>query len=248
MPLFNLFVLFLFLASDLFSSPSTELEKIFKNQSITFIQIGSHEGNTINDPIFSLVNKYQWKGVLIEPIPYLFERLKMNYKNVSGVFFENEIISDSNEIVDFYYFDEEDVQSPGLPSWVSQLGSVNSAHAGVHLPGIEVKKFTKKCLTFQDIINKYRFNEVDLLHIDTEGHDVVILQSINFDKIKPKVILFEHKHADGVFVVGEKYKHCCDYLEKNGYALIYKNSEDTLMIQQNFLRRWNPARRRLVLE
>jgi hypothetical protein len=52
-----------------------------------------------------------------------------------------------------------------------------------------------------------------LLHIDTEGHDNVILRSINFNKIVPSMILFEHKHFDGPFLMGPKYVDCCKYLE-----------------------------------
>ena len=39
------------------------------------LQIGSHIGNTPNDPIYKLVNE-NTKLILVEPVPYLFNELK----------------------------------------------------------------------------------------------------------------------------------------------------------------------------
>jgi hypothetical protein len=44
----------------------------------TIIQIGSHVGNTCNDPIFNIVNN-DTKLILVEPVPFLFKQLKINY-------------------------------------------------------------------------------------------------------------------------------------------------------------------------
>ena len=43
----------------------------------TIIQIGSHVGNTCNDPIFNIVGN-DTNLILVEPVPYLFESLKNN--------------------------------------------------------------------------------------------------------------------------------------------------------------------------
>ncbi len=54
----------------------------------TIIQIGSHVGNTINDPIFNYVHlnnsTTSIRLFLIEPVPYLFEQLKKNYNEKFG--------------------------------------------------------------------------------------------------------------------------------------------------------------------
>jgi cystathionine beta-lyase/cystathionine gamma-synthase len=62
----------------------------------TIIQIGSHIGNTRNDPIFNIVNN-DTKLILVEPVPYLFEQLKTNYNkkfnNNHNIIFINSISS-----------------------------------------------------------------------------------------------------------------------------------------------------------
>src|SRR4051812_4556021 len=69
--------------------------------SATFLQIGAHDGKT-DDHLYALVTKHRWKGILVEPTDYLFERLKENYRGVSGVAFDNRAISTSTGRRPFY--------------------------------------------------------------------------------------------------------------------------------------------------
>ena len=48
----------------------------------------------------------------------------------------------------------------------------------------------------------------------------------NFE-IKPNMIMFEHKHMDGLFTVGIKYIELSNKLLSLGYKKIGQNSEDT---------------------
>ena len=49
---------------------------MYKNKTI--IQVGSHVGKSKNDPIFNYVDE-STKLILIEPVPYLFNKLKYHY-------------------------------------------------------------------------------------------------------------------------------------------------------------------------
>ena len=66
------------------------------------LQIGSHIGNTINDPIFHSLEKEDIL-ILIEPVPWLFEQLQENYKkrtDIQHVHFINKAVIDKvGEIV-----------------------------------------------------------------------------------------------------------------------------------------------------
>ena len=59
-----------------------------------------------------------------------------------------------------------------------------------------------KCLTFSEVLNKYSIKMIDKLIIDVEGSEFEILNSIDFDKIEIKKIIFEFKHFDGTFKEG----------------------------------------------
>ncbi len=194
----------------------------------TIIQIGSHIGNTCNDPIFNIVDN-NTKLILVEPVPFLFEQLKNNYNkrfvNNKNIIFINKAVSNFIGTIDMTIPSEKNDFSK-LPFWASQLSSVNSDHATGHISTLLVEKINVKTTTIDEIIKEYNIKEIDLLHTDTEGHDYIILMNYSF-KIKPKKIMFEHKHMDGLFTTGIKFDELSNRLLSFGYKKIEQNSEDT---------------------
>ena len=192
----------------------------------TILQIGSHIGNTPNDPIYGEVDETT-NLILVEPVPYLFNQLKTNYKNKNKhVIFINKAVSD--------FIGEIELTIPSqinnfsnLPSWASQLASVNKNHAQGHLPNLIVDTIKVKTTTIDEIIKEYNISNIDLLHTDTEGHDYNILMNYSFI-IKPLQILFENKHMDGLFTKGKKYDELANKLILLGYIKEYENDEDTM--------------------
>jgi FkbM family methyltransferase len=161
-----------------------------------FIQIGSNDGKT-GDPIYQHVKKYCWKGIFIEPVKYLFEKLKKTYKNQKNVSFENVAISDKNGLRNFYRIEKNN--EPNNPVWYDQIGSFDKKvvlKSKNLIPNFN-KHFIKekvKCMTFSNLLKKYKINSLDFLHIDTEGYDYEIIKFIPFKNLKPKMILYEYRH------------------------------------------------------
>jgi hypothetical protein len=60
-------------------------------QNFFFIQIGAYDGRK-GDPIYELVRVNRCSGILVEPQPDIFERLKQNYAGFSGLAFEQAAI------------------------------------------------------------------------------------------------------------------------------------------------------------
>jgi FkbM family methyltransferase len=193
------------------------------------IQIGSNIGNTSNDPIFNIVDD-NTTLILVEPVPFLFNQLKINYenrfKNNKNIYFINKAVSNFIGEIEMTVPSEKNDFS-NLPFWASQLGSINPYHATKFINELLVEKITVKTTTLNEIIKDYNITHIDLLHTDTEGHDYTILMYYNY-KIKPKQILFEHKHMDGPGIVGAKYIELSNGLISIGYEKIYQNSEDTM--------------------
>jgi FkbM family methyltransferase len=193
----------------------------------TIIQIGSHVGNTSNDPIFNLINDTTTL-VLVEPVPFLFRQLKANYNKLNNpnIFFINKAVSNFIGHIEMTIPSEANDFSR-LPFWASQLASVDPNHATGHINGLLVEQISVETTTVNQIVEEFGITNIDLLHTDTEGHDYTILMDYNF-KIKPKQILFEHKHMDGLLTVGDRYIELCDKLLSLGYTKMGQNSEDTL--------------------
>lgn len=194
----------------------------------TIIQIGSHVGNTCNDPIFNIVDN-NTKLILVEPVPFLFRYLKINYNEKFGInkniFFINKAVSNFiGEIEMTIPSEKNDFQN--LPNYASQLASVNPDHATGHISDLLVEKIRVETTTLNEIVKEYNIKQIDLLHTDTEGHDYTILMNYNFE-IKPKKIMFEHKHMDGLFTIGIKYDELSNKLLSLGYKKTQQNHEDT---------------------
>jgi len=126
--------------------------------SKSIIQIGSHVGNTHNDPIFNIVDN-NTKLILVEPVPFLFEQLKINYNkkfdNNQNIIFINKAVSN--------FIGEIEMTIPSkknnfleLPIWASQLASINSDHAlGHNVPTLLTEKIIVETTTLNEIVKEY---------------------------------------------------------------------------------------------
>src|SRR5262245_12222347 len=77
-------------------TPTSRLRAHFSSEpGVTFVQIGAYDG-VAGDPIRSLVLESNgWRGVMVEPQPSAFNRLRRNYSDqASRLTFLNVAISD----------------------------------------------------------------------------------------------------------------------------------------------------------
>ena len=107
------------------------------NVKAHFIQGGSNDGVT-GDPIHYFVKHSQWYGVLIEPMPLLFEQLKKTYEfEKERLQFLNVAVSADNERFKIIYCINEKFKGQ-IPDWYYQLGSfVKEVILKHNIPNIE---------------------------------------------------------------------------------------------------------------
>ncbi|HVX25700.1 MAG TPA: FkbM family methyltransferase [Parafilimonas sp.] len=204
------------------------IKKIIKkkknnNESFFFVEIGANDGK-IGDPMFDLVSKFQLSGILVEPVPYLFERLLDNYRHAKNLFFENAAIADPTAELTFFRL----VETPGLPVWHTLLGSFRKDVILRHreeIPNIEDLILEEKInvISFNDLMKKYSVSRISLLFIDTEGYDFEIIKTINFENYEIENILFENKHLSP-----EEQNDCLVYLKAKGFNTFVTHGGDTL--------------------
>jgi len=177
---------------------------------MTFIEVGANDG-VDNDPIKGWVKQYGWTGVLIEPVSSAFEDLKNNYVGISGVFFENIAISNSDEKFATMYKPKS-----------SKIASLDKNHTPMRGKYKEIEVRLKK---LNNIVDEYNISNLDLLNIDAEGYDFEVIRSLDFGMIRPKIIHYEHRH------LGNIKSDCEKYLVDNGYFL-YWNRNNTIAIDK----------------
>lgn len=205
------------------------------NNQPFFIQVGANDG--INgDPIYEFILKWNWSGIKIEPVHYIFKRLEKNFREFPNIILENSAIAKENNAQKFYYLKQDE----NAPEWYSQLGSFSLPTVLKHaqwIPDLQERLATTdvNCLTFEGLCYKHDIHSVDIIHIDTEGYDFEIIKLIDFEKFSPRILLYEHKHlseSDQVL--------CRQHLKNLGYQLV-STPRDTLAILElpQLRKAWN---------
>lgn len=164
-----------------------------------FVEIGSNDGEQ-HDHLRPFILGRAWRGIMVEPVPHVFERLRRNYGDVDGVTLENAAIADRDATLPFFYpAAPEEAELERLPDWYDGIGSLSReavvGHAR-HIPDIEARvvRTEVECLTYTSLCRRHDAPRVDLLVIDTEGHDWTILRSVDFAGERPRLVVYEHFH------------------------------------------------------
>src|SRR2546426_11057106 len=149
------------------------------------IQIGACDG-LIADPIHAWIKRYNWRGILVEPQKIEFENLKATYRDEHDrLVFENVAIADANGMCTLYRVKDNALAA----AWERGIASL--------LPPSDSDRFIAEavpCITFKTLLNRHHVSRIDLLQIDAEGYDFAILKQVDFRRIQPTVIRYEHRH------------------------------------------------------
>jgi FkbM family methyltransferase len=194
------------------------------------VVIGAH----IGVHILKDIKEYKGQNILlIEPVPHNLRLLKENIKKYKSINIEEVTIGGAKEIKKFYFVKEDSVTKLGK-HWASGIGSFNKQHIINHktkrfnVTEQDIQSVDIQCLTFNQLAAKYSITHIDKLQIDVEGAEYEILDSIDFEKIFIKKILFESKHFDGTFNEGKKLDLIKQKLTMNNYDLKQIDQENIL--------------------
>ena len=185
-----------------------------KGTNVFFLQVGANDG-LLDDPIHYFVRSYGWRGILLEPVPGIFKRLKENYRTAKGLTFLNAALSQVDGRAAFYRLEATN----RLPSWCGGLGSFRRDVLLSHqrdIPDIEnyIVADSVECISFDSLVKRYQPQWIDLILIDTEGCDFEILRRIDLARFKPEMIVYEHKHLSEV-----DKNTAADMLTSYGYSV-----------------------------
>jgi len=176
------------------------LAKISRRLSaIAFVQIGSNDGISVDPLREFIVGGAKWHGVLVEPVPQIFEQLRRNYSYLHGrnLTFFNVAVSNRSGTKKFWKI--KDACLGEFPLFAYQIGSFDREHILKHFPAMtdlesKLEAIEVPCKTYEEIRCQAGLSTVDVLHLDVEGHEQDILSSIHYGVSKPRIILFEISH------------------------------------------------------
>lgn len=184
------------------------------DRRVRFLQIGANDGLR-NDPIREFLVRDAWSGVLVEPLPEVFQLLRKNYPvaRFPGLKFVNAAVTARDgETLSFWTFKRSFLERLTLEKRLEflrkasfdrnhLLGFLDSATAA-QSPIEEIKVAT---VTVASLARTYFADgRIDLLVIDAEGHEATILSTIDFAAFRPGAIFYESHHlgADKATIEG----------------------------------------------
>lgn len=187
----------------------------------TFLDIGANNGVTFSN-VRALALK-GWKGVMIEPSPKAFERLKTLYNGHKGFYLYSVAIGDHNG--------KAILQESGPLCSAADVGLVSSVNASevnrwanhrapgvnsVTFDAVEVPMFKWK--TFLNRLKSTKIKAFDFVSLDCEGMDLEILSQMDLTEVS--AICLEWNSKPELKLEFEKY------LE--GFKVIYTSGENLL--------------------
>lgn len=166
-------------------------ETFFHNKKNgVFIDIGAYDGKDHSNTYF-FEKDLEWSGICFEPLPHAFAQLKQN-RNCICV---NACVAPQDGIVNFF-------EVLGAPDMLS--GIVNT-YDPRHLERLKHEVATRggsysikqiPSVNFNKVLAEHGISYVDYLSMDTEGSEMEILRSIDFDTVYIYAITVENNYRD----------------------------------------------------
>jgi FkbM family methyltransferase len=182
-----------------------------------FVEVGSNDG-THHDHLRPFIRSRSWSGVMVEPVPYVFERLRANYGDLDRIAFANVAIADRDGELPFYHLAEvSEDERERVPGWYDGLGSFSRDVVLDHareIPDIAERlvRTDVPTRTLASLCREHGIDAIDLLLIDTEGYDYELIRSIDLAAQHPRLMIYEHFHLSR-----DDRAACRRLVQSNGY-------------------------------
>lgn len=156
------------------------IERVDPKSGGLFVELGANDGFQQSNTLV-LEKQFGWRGVLIEPVPELAAECA---RNRPGAIVVCAVASSPNATGSLVAISEDDLR-----------GSVGE------------KGVLSVATTLSEILVATGLQQpVDLLSLDVEGHEVEVLEGLDFSLHKPRFLLIETQNLDRVCqLLGSRY-------------------------------------------
>lgn len=191
-------------------------EHFFKNRKDgVFVEIGAYDGITGSNTAF-FERELGWKGICVEPIPEVFEKLKQT-RTCTCV---QAAVAPQAGKASFLH----------IPDYAEQLSGIIDVYHPLHKQVIDRVAEGRKqpvvidveCVTFNDLMAKNNISHINFLSVDTEGGEYEILKSIDWNKVAIDVITVEDNYND---------TRIRPYLESKGFHVSKRLEIDLIFVR-----------------
>jgi FkbM family methyltransferase len=185
--------------------PFVVAHELLHNGRPTFLQIGAFDG-VGDDDLRELIKAHRLRGVLVEPQPSAFVRLRETYADQPQVVLVQAAIAESEGVRELYV----------RRSKTSMAASFDRGHLWRHgISDDDIEALRVECHTVASALRSAGLDRVDILQIDAEGYDWPIIRSIDFDRLRPAIVRFEYRNLPA-----PDADACLAHLSQHGYRFL----------------------------
>lgn len=185
--------------------PFIVAQQLLTNPQFTFLQIGAFDG-VGDDDLRELIIAHQLRGVLVEPQPAAFARLRETYRDQPQLTFLQVAIAEREGVRELYC-------RRGKASMAASFDRGHLLRHGISSDEIVVQSVA--CHTVESAIRAGDLERVDLIQIDAEGYDWSIIRSIDFGRLRPAILRFEYRNMSK-----QDANFCLAHLAEHGYRFL----------------------------
>lgn len=165
-----------------------------------------------------------WRGINIDAAPgtmKAFHRFRPRDINIEA------LVSDQETEVVFYHWETPFPANTVSAEWARVIAQQY---------GREPRQITLKSRRLDSILNEYvpRDQSISFMSIDTEGHDLQVLRSNDWERFRPELLLVE----DFMFTADNAGRsEVCEFMKSVGYE-VYAWLRPTVVYRQQGLQDW----------
>lgn len=201
-----------------------KLEKYLNFDEGFFIEAGANDGYFQSNTYF-LEKKRRWSGVLVEGIPELFEKARMQRKK--SVVYNCALVSNKfpDPTVTMHYANLMSVVEGSLRDKEEQEKHIKRGLCSQ--PEKQSYSVTVPARTLESVLDECsRLPNIDFFSLDVEGLELDVLKGINLSRYRPKYILVEARFFGEVNSFLES--HCYKMIDKlSHHDYLYRAEESS---------------------
>ena len=166
-----------------------------------FVDVGAYDGVTLSNSCF-FEREMGWTGLCVEPIPDVFREL---VSNRPGSVCENVCVSNVEGELEF-------ARVEGVEALSGIADRMDRRHRRrIEGEGGRVEMMRLPSLRLQTLLDRHGIDRIHFLSIDTEGAELDVIQSLDFERTRVDVVCVENNSGE---------RNVRRHLKRNGLAYL----------------------------
>lgn len=172
-----------------------------RGSDVFVLNIGALDGVSF-DGTERFVRKYRWRGLFVEPVLELYQRLRLFYRDRDDLRFERAAIATYDGETTMLRIRPAIVDTGDVDGGFLGMSSLLPVKNGLAFESTREivarhgEQITVPCLTMATLLRKHAVGAIDVLHVDVEGYDWMVLQQVDLARYRPAAVRIEQLNLD----------------------------------------------------